>query len=229
MLIHRIAEEFLLYEGLDITHNSILSSDKLNLWMSLDGKVSFEAVGVKINMYFRKEIQKGDLDNILKWANNMGYFPAVMILNSKFEKFNYDKVVKFLSRPEFLHRINFEPKFDPELLEQDIPDVAYHIAPTQNEERILKIGLAPRSKEKISCHPSRVYMASSIDGVETLANHPTFHKNESLTIFEIDIRGLKKIRKIRWFSDPNFDDEGGFYTYENIPPKYLTAAKRIQN
>lgn len=228
MLLKRIVEEFCLYEGLDITHNPQLSSDKLNLWMSFDGKVWFENVGVKIHMHLRKEIQKKDFDSVLKWVNNLGYFPSVMTLNSRFVKFNYDDVIKFLSRPELLHRIDFEPKFDPEILEQEVPDVAYHIAPTKNEERIKKIGLAPRSKEKISKHPSRVYLASSIDSVELLADHPSFQKNESLTVFEVDLRELKKVRKIRWFLDPNFDDEGGFYTYENIPPKYLKAVKRIK-
>ena len=175
----------------------------------------------------REEIQKEDLDNVLKWINNMRYFPSVIILNNKFVKFNYDNVVKLLSYPNNLIRIDFEPKFDPELLESEIPDKAYHIAPTQNEDKILRIGLAPKSKEKISKHPDRVYLSSSIDSIiEILSHHPTFKKYDSSTIFEVNIKDLLKVRFIRWFSDPNFK-EGGFYTYENIPPKYLQVIKRI--
>jgi len=229
LLLKQIIEEVLLYEGLDITHNSKLSANKLNLWWNFDGSVEFQDIGVKIHMYFRKEISKENLDIILKFINNLGYFPAVMALNSKLVKFDYDDVVKHLSYPKLLSRIDFEPKFDPEILEREIPDMAYHIAPTQNEEKILELGLAPKNKEKISKHPPRIYLSTSVESVEILAQHPTFKKNKSLTIFGVDLGTLKKVRKIKWFSDPNFDDEGGFYTLENIPPKYIKVVKRISN
>ena len=56
MLLKQIVEEFMLYEGLDITHNTRSSSDQLNLWWNFDGKISYHDSGVKLNMYFSKNI-----------------------------------------------------------------------------------------------------------------------------------------------------------------------------
>ncbi len=226
MLPKRIIEEFSLYEGLDITHNSGITVDAMNMWWNLDGRVRFEQKGNKIKMQTRDVIEKDEFDDILKMLNNYGYFPASYIFDWRHIKFNYDDIVKFIGE-KYGIEIAFEAKFAPELDSKDIPDIAYHITSTSKEEKILRIGLAPKNKEKLSRHPERIYFTNSLEGAKRLIHNIKFIvNNDKFSIFEVDLKKLHMVRQIRWFPDPNYPGEG-FYTYENIPPKYLKVVRRI--
>ena len=98
---------------------------------------------------------------------------------------------------------------------------------TSKEEKILRIGLAPKNKEKLSRHPERIYFTNSLEGAKRLIHNIKFIvNNDKFSIFEVDLKKLHMVRHIRWFPDPNYPGEG-FYTYENIPPKYLKVVRRI--
>jgi hypothetical protein len=224
MLLKRIVEEWMLYEGLEVTHELIYSIDYLNRWWNLDGKISFEERNKFIRMVVHDPIDKKTFDNILKWINNLGYFPS-HISKSKYSlKYDYDNAIHFIEKGNVA--IYFDAKYDVEINENKLPKYAYHISPFKNENKILKIGLVPKSKEKISKHPERIYLANTVDGAENLSFAPSFARtNNQFTIFQVDLDKLKKHRKIRYFLDPAYDK--GFYTYENIPPKYLEVVKRI--
>lgn len=227
MLLQRIIEEYNLYEGLEITHNVKVSVDNLNTWLSLDNSIYFEERDTKIKMFVKKHISKKDFDIILERANNLGYFPSSQFTQGEIDKFDYNQVIKELETPNSYIEIFFDPKYDPQLSEWDLPDRAYHITPIKHEEKILKIGLAPRSKEKQTKHPDRIYFSKTIEDVEKLLDYKDFTGNDKLfTIFELDLKSLRDRRSIRYFSDPRYSDKG-FYTYENISPQYLKVAKRI--
>jgi len=226
MLLRRIIEEYNLYEGLDVTHNVETSVDILNSWWNMGGTVYFEERNTKIKMAVLKTIKKEDIDGIRQWANNLGYFPSSQSIRCENKKFDYEQIISALE-VGFPFDIFFDPKYDPEVAEKELPAAAYHITPSSKEEKILRIGLAPRSKEKISKHPERIYFAGSIEDAELLSKRKDFAGNNTLfTIFGFDLKELKKRRKIRYFSDPRYGK--GFYTYENIPPQYLKVVKRIR-
>jgi hypothetical protein len=166
-----------------------------------------------------KKIDKPELDKFLKYTNNLGWYPLWLSTSNYSGKwnpklFNYDR-----------SEIIFEAKFDEEIVE-NIPSILYHITPTQNADKILKIGLVPKSRSKASYHPDRVYLGRSIDGVEKLA--PQMYQrtgDKNYTILKIDTEMVPG-GYLKLYTDPNYSKEA-FYTLNNIPPQAIEKIKDI--
>jgi hypothetical protein len=126
-------------------------------------------------------------------------------------------------------KIKYEAKYDTEIINQ--PDHLYHLCPDISYKKIEIMGLTPKTQSKISTHPERIYLLEpcSHDEMEDIAFELwEKHKNRSLITYYymllIDLEGLK----IHLYKDPNFlMANGGVWTYENIPPIYITLEKKI--
>jgi hypothetical protein len=101
------------------------------------------------------------LNGIIKDANNLGWFPSFM----ETEEYTGKWDEKYFKEGEI--KLRFEAKFDEEIVEK-IPEILYHITPTQNSDKILKIGLVPKSRSKASYHPDRVYLSKDLEDIENL-------------------------------------------------------------
>jgi hypothetical protein len=126
----------------------------------------------------------------------------------------------------FISKVNiiFESKFD---IESNIPDKLYHLSIKEFQKSILKTGISPKSKSKISYHDSRIYVCKSILACKTLIpnmkmiynqqkwSNPKSKINDTWIIYEIDTKDLD----IKLYYDPNY--LGGYYTLSNIPPKNI--------
>ena len=158
------------------------------------------------------------------FINMMGWFPSMMkiISLSGMEndiQYNKDYLIKNMS---FISKVNiiFESKFD---IESNIPDKLYHLSIKEFENSILKNGLSPKSKSKISYHDSRIYVCKSILNCKSLIpnmemiynqqkwSNPKSKINDDWIIYEIDTSGLD----IDLYYDPNYI--GGYYLLKNIP------------
>ena len=158
------------------------------------------------------------------FINMMGWFPSMMkiISLSGMEndiQYNKDYLIKNMS---FISKVNiiFESKFD---IESNIPDKLYHLSIKEFENSILKNGLSPKSKSKISYHDSRIYVCKSILNCKSLIpnmemiynqqkwSNPKSKINDDWVIYEIDTSGLD----IDLYYDPNYI--GGYYLLKNIP------------
>lgn len=132
-------------------------------------------------------------------------------------------------------KIRYESKFDDIII---TPDFMYHITNTTYIDKILKIGLVPKSKNKLSNHPDRIYLCEKIENCEKLKNlmfmnddyymtginyKPKNNKLKSYTILKVDMRGLDNIKV---FKDPNYEDKG-FYITKNIPKERLSIIKKL--
>ena len=196
---------------------------------------------------FNKTPNMTDIIEILLSSlfNQYGWFPSKMkmeniygMINTK--KFNKDEL--YLSLKNLLSVIlKFESKFD--ILIKDIPDKLYHITIQQYENSILKNGLEPKSKSKLTLHDydGRIYLCDSLLKCELLIpklklfyieekynilfdlkNIKKFYnKNTKWVIFEID-SNIANIDKL--YLDPNF--LGGFYYLNNIQPSALKIIKK---
>lgn len=165
------------------------------------------------------QIDKSNLDKFLKYANNLGWFPSY--ITTSLYKGKWDENVY----SNDLSKIRFEAKFDEEIVEK-IPDFLYHITPTQNANKILNVGLVPKSRSKASYHPERVYLGKSIEGVEKLA--PQMYQRTgdlSFTILKIDTNMVPG-GYLRLYTDPNYSKEA-YYTLNNIPPQVIEKIKEI--
>ena len=158
------------------------------------------------------------------FINMMGWFPSMMkiISLSGMEndiQYNKDYLIKNMS---FISKVNiiFESKFD---IESNIPDKLYHLSIKEFENSILKNGLSPKSKSKISYHDSRIYVCKSILNCKSLIpnmemiynqqkwSNPKSKINDDWIIYEIDTSGLD----IDLYYDPNYI--GGYYLLKNTP------------
>ena len=227
MLMKRIVEEFALYEGLEITHEVQSSVYHLIRMWNFDGRVMYENVNNTIKMVINEPIDVKEFDTVLKHIENfMGYFPSHIVIPKSNFKYNYKKATELINKG-IVFGVYFDAKYDQEISEKTLPDFLYHITPSIYEDKILKIGIVPKKKDKLSNHPNRIYVAFTQSAAEGLLNNDPFVKNiNDFTLFSINIKELKKVRKIRFFEDPVYVDRG-LYTYENIPPQYLTVIKRV--
>ena len=185
--------------------------------------------------YFNKlsEISK-TFDAIESYfINMMGWFPSIMRitgLTGMENKLQYNrdyliKTMNFISKVE----ITFESKFDKET---DIPGELYHLSIKEFENSILKKGISPKSKSKISYHDSRIYVCKSILGCKSLISNmkmsydsqkwsnPKSKLDDSWVIYEIDTSGLD----LKIYKDPNFID--GYYILSNIPTNKIKIIER---
>jgi len=194
-----------------------------------DNLINFEI------LYFNKlsDISK-TFDAIESYfINMMGWFPSTMIINnlsgmSNSMQYNRDYLIKNMN---FLDKVNiiFESKFD---IETNIPNKLYHLSIQEFEKSILKSGISPKSKSKISYHDSRIYLCENILGCKALIpkmkmiysqqkwSNPKSKINDKWIIYEIDTTGLD----MKLYFDPNYI--GGYYTLSNISTKNIKIIDR---
>lgn len=172
---------------------------------------------------FDVSIQIGDDGEIHIWdlkhkpefylpiINNLGYFIASNFIGGKW--YNYtDNIVS-----GEVTDIIIEPKYD-EIVES-LPDVLYHTTLCKNDDRISKVGLVPRSANKIASHPDRVYFTKDLDIAHRFGKYLEEYDDEGYgeyTIWKVNTKGLN----FKLYSDVNFRGNG-FYTTSNIPPQNL--------
>lgn len=225
-----IMEELYLYhEGLMVTHNIHKSIDILKRWTVWYKDTNIEFVDDDNKIIAKiADITLKEFEQLLKIINNLGYYISQYTEHPReyYNKYSYNRVVNLIKNNIFFELI-IEAKYDKQLNNNDIPDKAYHVTDSKNEEKILKLGLVPKNREKKSKHPERVYFTYNIEWAEMLSKDPQFQIEQEATIFEINFKELLLIRSIRLFNDANLS-EVGFYTYENIPPKYLKIVRRIK-
>jgi hypothetical protein len=208
-----------LYEGLITTYPldySVRHLKKEFLYCIID------IVGDKkdntIRVYFKEDVEREDIDNFIHRANTCGWFPSFFqyttndnkseYLKSKndFEKIKYGNI-------NFMLIGQFEAKYDIELDERPIH--LFHVTDGKNLEKIKKIGLVPRAKEKKSSHPERIYFTTDPTDAQTLAK--AFKKMNNSEIVIICIIETSKVESLKLMKDPNYM-RSGVYTLNNIPP-----------
>ena len=116
--------------------------------------------------------------------------------------------------------ITYEPKYD---IETILPDKLHHLSIQEYKDDVLKKGLIPKSKSKLSIHLDRIYVCSDIKDCYNLINRMKFYYknrkinnkkdniNDKWIIYEIDTKGLN----IKLYKDPNYIN--GYYIVDNIP------------
>ena len=159
------------------------------------------------------------LNGIIKDANTLGWFPSFIETEDYIGKWDE----KYFKEGEI--KLRFEAKFDEEIVE-NIPSILYHITPSQNANKILSIGLVPKSRSKASYHPDRVYLSKNLKDIENLGE--MFYRKTGIKdwmILKIDTNMVPG-DYLKLYTDPNY--EHGYYTLNNIPPQAIKKVKDIK-
>lgn len=118
-----------------------------------------------------------------------------------------------------------ESEKTPEIID-DYDDTVYHITTEWRADKILKIGLVPKHKDKKNYHPERIYayLTGNPMTCATLAVqlYPTLEP-EDIVLLKIDLSKNKPTHP-RFYTD-DFTKSAGVYTMENISPDCISISE----
>ena len=120
---------------------------------------------------------------------------------------------KDLSSNSPIYRLEFEPKTGTIIDYDKLPEILYHISDTKYLDKILKVGLVPKSNNKKSYHPDRIFLATDKKECTWLYNDPAFGV-EKPVLFKIDRNKLEE-KGIYLYKDPYLPS--GVFAIKNIP------------
>ncbi len=230
--------EFMLNETLK-THDINLTFNNVNRELSLL-RINFN---ININLNKIEIILLGfrflkDIKSYLDLLNNLlidrhGWFPSEMEITNISNMKNtlpYDEDALLDNKNNTYYqdvKITYEAKYDKLL---NIPNKLYHLSIQQYENSVLKNGLIPKSKSKLSKHLDRIYLCSDpkdcynliprmnfLYGMNKFSNSKN-NKNTKWIIYEIDTRNLD----IELYQDPNYTNSTAAYTSDNINRDNIT-------
>jgi hypothetical protein len=108
--------------------------------------------------------------------------------------------------------ISIEPNFD-EKVDFD-GEYLYHTTDKKNLDKILSVGLIPKSKNTRSFYPERVYLSPSLEYMDSIKYQLNTNKPAEYVFLKIkNYDGLSLYKDVRF--------KGGFYTFDSIAPKYI--------
>ena len=170
-----------------------------------------------LELYLPVEFKKL-ISSIVSIGNQHGYFiPGFLFMNNN-EKTEYLKTYNDENIEDFsVIVICFESKYDIQF--KDLPEYIYHVTLKDKIEKIKKIGLSPKSKNKLSVHPSRIYCTINLEDAKELITrfkNISNKKEDDYVILKIITLNLKN----NFYEDPNYKENTGqikgIYTIENI-------------
>lgn len=161
------------------------------------------------------------ISKVLALVNNLGYFPSAIKYELNNQAYQYTEKYSPSSfrdlildkRPTYLIFL-FEAKYDPVV---EVPRYVYHLTTADRVDKIKRVGLTPKTQNKRSTHPERVYVSLSKKNSDFLFSRLKQHfgKNKGVELV-IDTEQLNQL----FYEDPNFKKQG-VYTYKNIPPQAI--------
>ena len=157
-----------------------------------------------------------------------GYFVAQIILVRNSIQFGVIKHglnsldVDYIKELNCAVHVIIESKFDREV--KDVPENIYHSTHKNIIEKIMKIGLVPKSRNKMTNHPERVYFSLDEKFAKEFIRQVSAKERKipsDFVILRIETVGLN----VKFMQDPNAllpdGNPVGIYTYSNISPERI--------
>jgi hypothetical protein len=197
-----------------------------------DSKISIQLNNIKHISYERLNNIADIIYNTV--VNTGGYFISYIEVENIHGLKNKlkDDLYEVIKSKEYYISFNiiFESKFEETSI---IPDFLYHLTIEEYRNKILKNGLTPKSKDKLSNSLDRIYLCSTIEDCEKLIpememyynmerdknmyvlNKKKYSKDVKPLILKIDTKNIIKLYK-----DPNYIN--GYFTVDNILSENIT-------
>lgn len=222
------------------THSLKKVNSILNKWLtsySLNYLIDINEDSLDFQLYIYNNFNKNKFDILITMCENMGYFPSTIKIdnrdlfkeykdyfNFKNKNLNYKGNIDYIDYLKSITFENFNILFfqfesyqDFDLKPEDIPDIMYHVCRKIDIDYILKIGLIPKAKSKISFHPDRIYLTNNLNDAQFLIKKFKEIEDIKYSIIEVNAKELKNYLKLKM--DPNAYNS--FYTNQNISSFYL--------
>ena len=182
---------------------------------SLSNKLNKYKIQHTINIIDKLEFQliiQNPLESDLQW-----------IINECINLYGYYPSYYFIEIPNIAEiKINFEAKYSDSVYTNDIvcPNKLYHLTYQENINKISKIGLYPKTYNRISDHSSRIYLFPDMSQYQNLLS--TLKRSDKInnlpdkkySLLEIETDNILILH-----TDPNY--RLGYYTYDNIHPSKI--------
>jgi len=130
--------------------------------------------------------------------------------NEEFYEHEYDEII-------------LKPLFDPKEFFSR-PSILYHISPKRSLDKIFKIGLVPKHRDKKTYHPARIYLTDELELAWGLKKQFQRISGFEYEILKINMKDLK----IKLYSDID-SRTYGYYTMENIPPRFISILPKEEH
>lgn len=217
----------------DYIYNEILKRTKFGRLAIIEGLIHTYPVEKSVNILKKRypeldiEVDVDDeiyienqtsqkLEKYIPIITNLGYFISKLTINGQEwikEYTNDTKPIAFI----------LEPKYDYEV---NIPETLYHASPIKFKHKIIRFGLTPKTGNKISNHPERIYLTNDLNKAIDFGNYlreedSDWYKN-GYCVYSVNGTGISKL-----YSDINFR-QGGFYTLNNIKLENIKLIKEFE-
>jgi len=216
-----------LKEGLITTHDITIYHSVITDY--LDSINISNEINIIDKFEFKLKLETNNFD-IVEIVNHkcyvLGYFTSKYWITLKNDMKNSFKEIKELPDNTKNVIIKYEGKYDDGLYKNTVicPKTLYHLSYQENKNNILKKGIYPKSKNRISCHPNRIYLFSDLNESDILLKNLKISDmingiDKNYLLLEIDCSE----RELILHTDPNY--RLGWFTYDNINPKNIKIIK----
>ena len=156
------------------------------------------------------------LEKYLPIITNLGYFISKLTIDGREWIKEYNKNTKPIA---FI----LEAKYDYQV---EIPEALYHASPIKFKDKIIKFGLTPKTGNKLSNHPERIYLTDDLNKAIDFGNYLREEDNNEWYKNGYCVYSVKGIGISKLYSDVNFRKDG-FYTLNNIKSENIKLIKEF--
>jgi hypothetical protein len=213
--IYENKNKILIKEGLIFSFSYSKFKNKL-LKIIKNNKLSYEVIEINDDGLFLKKLKPNKSNKFFVELNSLlnvsGYYVSSYKKDDENVKHENVNIIDYMNSFEISYIFN--KRFDFE--ETGIKTNLYHLTDKKHVKKILKNGLAPKSKKIIDNHPERIYLFDDSDDLEDFyENILGFIDNYKKVKLKINVKSLPKLKLYKDVKFPGYD---AYYTYDNIPP-----------
>ena len=154
------------------------------------------------------------LKDVISIINSGGYFISVANkLGEPHNKITDKNKIYDLLKNENSISLMIEPIYG-EAISKYKNKYLYHTTPIKYLNNIMKTGLVPKTKDKRSFYPGRIYLSPNLKWNESIKTQLESETNEDyVTLRVTNFKDMKLYPDIRF--------KGGYFTYDNIRPENI--------
>jgi len=191
-------------------------------WAKFKGIVTKKTDSYSGYFFVSGNATEKDLQDALDWVQLYGYYPAFYSQNlSETKPYNENEIKKLIHNIDGFF-VGICAKHMRVLDTESVGSkIIYHISYKEYQDKILSIGLVPKSSKKRENHPDRIYLCFSEDGLPALVGaYKKLRPKSTVICVQLKKEGLPEL-----YLDLNF--KYGCFSVKNINKKYIIKIEEV--